>query len=476
MDKLENVNVQWRLLRNSNSIKTHQENEELGGLSFHEWLLTNKDPKAFDIWKSIRLKEKNDGTYNINNWANSAALIIYSNLPERLDILDKEEWAGAVFIEKLVKNKIEFQPNKKFPKSIQEKLKFNAQSSRPYLSAIELSILSGSKSLIKRAIKIKKKLHKEKGSHKDKSITSLAYYLRFCSLYEGSFPIDTISKLLNNVCGYKTHPKEMSLFFNDAIKKLNTNQLKIIWEEMNDNAKRCFIDSFDCVFPNIQRYLLGEERIDVIKYITSLVNNKNQKKVCLVSFDYFIYLVREGKSRSVEFLVDKSPGWLYIKKQYHNNEGLVIKEFYHALSCAIERKDDNMTKTLLSKAKKGYSFYEMWDCVDNGLYQSVDILLDKNPEWLESKYWVFKNGMHSKKSTPLSLATINSDKKMMDLLLSKGACLKPLKELLNHAPLTNDKYVGMRFMANAERILIRSASSTDNIKESNAKDWCQSAI
>lgn len=60
-------------------------------MPINEWLLTNPDERAFELWKMLRAKAKKECLYYAGDWSNSAVIVMRHNLHKRLDFLDSEE-------------------------------------------------------------------------------------------------------------------------------------------------------------------------------------------------------------------------------------------------------------------------------------------------------------------------------------------------------------------------------------------------
>lgn len=120
----------------------------LYGLSFHEWLLTNPDERAFEIWKKVRDRYKKNDSYDIREWGNSAALMIYANLPERLDCLDPGEWQTVIDCSKLSKLGITFKLEGDVANPNKQRIK-NMVAEGDFV-AVQLAALQGSLELVER--------------------------------------------------------------------------------------------------------------------------------------------------------------------------------------------------------------------------------------------------------------------------------------------------------------------------------------
>lgn len=128
--------------------------------------------------------------------------------------------------------------------------------------------------------------------------------------------------------------------------------------------------------------------------------------------------------------------------------------------------------TNANKSGFRYSYKSLCDSVENGKINSVNFLLEEHPEWLEEKS-VYVPQNNPDKITILVLSAINSNKEMFDNLLSRGASLEPLRDMITSGSFARYSVDEGDFMAYIERIMIKTSIKH---KCSNSNNILYSAI
>lgn len=363
-------------------------------LSFHEWLLINPKKEAFELWKALReRKEKASNKNYISGFNNSAALIIYANLPERLKHLKHSDWMGSCraydLYEGGFKIKIEADIPEERKARILESLfptgKFEEQD-KLKLNALDLACLHGSKNLIEESLKAEKKSSKKTlffrvQWDKRKILNSLNYYMML-----GNFmPTEPLVDVLNKTNSWSD--ERMRSAFTDAFKYYNLEKLKEIWSQMDEKTRSDFIQ-IPCGLPSAKRKCIFNEKTDL--------------------FD-FVFLLEDAVSPEKDVLLD----------------GVLLRD---------------------SKLGESISDNTFRHCIEKNKVKSVNYLLTIDSSLLEKDIDIFdelfKNDFDDPdcshtfeglplKGTALMLATLLDQKDMIDLLLRKGASTKPLSELMS---------------------------------------------
>lgn len=348
----------------------------LHGATFQEWLLTNPDERAFDIWLKIRDRDIRNGNYKYTNYYDSAALIIYADLIKRLDYLTEKEWEGEISFKSLSNEKnIHFNIQGKFQKDIEERLKNRIEFQyhlKMGVNAATLAALRGSVELAKRAIENDKELFFE--------LDIIYDFL----VHKNTLSIKPLTKLLKNMDSKSNkNPPLLNSLFSEAISDgLSVEKLQEIWDEMDDKRKTLFINSRVVVSSGTFHKLFLDERLDVVSFIYSLRNE--------------------------------------------NRDGI----------------------------KGIYDLSTLWSCIEKNKHKSVEFILKRNPDWLESKDWIYKRD--GRMGTALTFAVINSNYDMAKKLISYGASITPLIELTDYHLFQDDGERNAGFRATLEKILLEN--------------------
>lgn len=341
---MKNLNVnkygQWALdgkwgylLHNMKTLYTQKSINSFNGSSFHEWLLTNPDKMAFEVWKQIRNKRKIDGSYVLDDYADSAALVLYANLTERLEFLDEDEWGGCINYTTLKDKGIALKFNDSIPNEIHAHIA-KKMDEDIHISAFDLAHMS-------EYLKLPGKNSSENMVKGEKEwVSRIGHYL----MNKNRLPID----MMINVVKKRGSVAEYLLF--EGVIKASDNVQKIseVWGKLSVYGINYILGDFKSsigVDDSMRSKVFQKYGLNIIKFFDSVLNS-NEKKPFTYSIDDLWLSVESGKLDLAKFLLDKNP-YLLEKEMTLFKNGL---DDYKStvLSLAVSKSNHKMTKLLLS--------------------------------------------------------------------------------------------------------------------------------
>lgn len=354
LGKMAKAEMWDELLAGSKYINLMEENRALDHVNFHQWLLTNPNDRAFEIWLKIRSLNKENGTYSFHDYADSAALVLYANLPRRLSSLDKTEWEGGIANpSNLHRGKIYFAYSGVLKK--QERINLEkGVSTRIYLTPFEISLLQGNLRLAQKSLDTmtdRKKINV--------LVNKVGY---FYLLNKNNRDIDSIIEFLKN-SNKEIGKYAVAMLFKDAIEILDKEELESLWGKIDGKIKDMFIQNINerpLKCKKFKEATLSKGRIDIAGYIESLENNGKKVKISYSFQDLWDY-AKTGKIEVVGYLLDKHPEWL-------NNEALVYHDGYIGkkgtiLDLSVMNFNDEMIDFLLSRGASLESLKSLADYI-----------------------------------------------------------------------------------------------------------------
>lgn len=337
------------LMDGSEYIEAHYPIDRLRGASFHEWLLTNHDDMAFEIWSTINHRDKVANHQHQKNYANSAALALYANLPERLEGLTPEEWKGKVDVERLFRRKgIPFEFGDGFTETAKDNIQYYIDKKYHFsLTAAEIAALRGDIDLIKRA--------KDNGN----SIEDIyIYYI----MNGGGVEIEPFIEILKESFEKERYNHEISQLFKSAICYLEIDQLKIVWNELSPKGRLDFfydLDNNSNVNSNVLEDALKKGRIKEVEYIYSLGDTFLHTKFIKNFSSKTIWdFVEEGFLKAVDFILKKNPQLLETREIIREKD----KKMGTLLELAVIKGNKEMADMLLSHGANTGSLKEIIYC------------------------------------------------------------------------------------------------------------------
>lgn len=379
----------------------------LNGFRFHEWLLMNPQKEAFELFKYTKKRIIESEEYVTYMWKNTAALALYTNLPERLDYNDKGSFGGEIDISYLERKGIYLTPSNAKIKEQQEQILKKVKKSEKRLSVKDLACIQGNIDIIKRVLPLTEWYSSSLTLQETNELLNpIKYYL----MLGNHVNIKSLLGVVNKVWSLtEVSPKELTdkklthrdawmvILFEESIKVLEKDQISILWINLSKESKKEFLAKVNNS-QDITTYLLTNSKIDIFKFVNGLnrLNNKNNKDI-EINLDTLLSCIKNNAIDSVEFILKK-------------NKGLLEKPF------PIESDTNGREDGAIGK------------------------------------------------NTVLTFALFHKKEKMVDLILSLGASPNPLISLLSSKPhLANDEYYG-KFFASAERMLLNSSVRQKNKK------------
>lgn len=358
--------------------------EDFNGLSLHEWLLINPQTEYFELWKNLRrvLNKARNKEYN-SGFGDSAALIMYANLPERLEHLRDSDWRWGCNPHRLYKAGFEIKDD-----STKKRRSLKTYTIKFKLNALDIACFYGSKRLIERCVLAEKNIAKgyfflPYQWDESKILESLKCYMMFNKYLS----IEPLVDILNetNLWFYKDDKS----FFTMAFDYYNTDKLRELWNSMDVKAKNKFIKVPEGLYSVINKCLI-KEKSDLFDFIFSLENEESLEKsnISINSMidDYFIYCVFNNKIKSVNFLLDidasllnrKIDFFLPNKISIRYTEGKSREEIMgdhlsigSALTVAVIRGYEEMVDVLLEKGASTKHCEYLLNCLKQGTYKKI---------------------------------------------------------------------------------------------------------
>lgn len=401
---------QWeRVQAGQEFIKPFMRVDALSGNSFHEWLLTNPEERAFDLWKSIRNREQQTGTYRAEQWGDSAALILYANFPERLSALGLKEWSKSINVVELKTRGIEFHS----VAEVSDKIKSDVEDAwfksdrKTEATPMDCACYHGSEVSIKASLEVFKttvaQVHFLPTTwRKSNLFEAFKWYMRLGD----EAPLSTLTDALHTTNAWSVSEDRSSYGVNTegeknllktAFLRFGLNRVQDFWKSAPDEAK-------DDLFSSARK-------------------------------------------------------WVDFKRQLLKKERLSHLNLAQTLEVAYTNKLDKTMKDV-----PNFTLGDLWESIKNGNASGAYWLLERHPEWLEEKDWVYENrsgssakgraDAGSKKGTPLVLAAVHGHQELVEGLLAKGASPAPLKDIMDYAPFKKSEHY-KRFASIAERVRLR---------------------
>lgn len=386
------------------------------GLSWNEYLLTRKDELHNKMWKEMR---HNLTDYKGHKgWGDSAALVAAVNNEDMFKEMLPNDWVGVVSPDKLKAAGVEISTS--LPLSASDKIIYDADflkegsqyssvSGREYRSAIEFAAYHGSK----------KGVEAYCSSFKDFTLTNPGVDLNravFGGAAENGFDFGCYLAATNRY-----------------IKSINLGS----------------------VDPLINLLTLRQE-FDKVDSSRSSLSNPVRKIVrsVLINLDdanfYNVYSALPASAKKL-FYSTSSQSWKDTKNS------LIEKG-------KLDRVD------LMNKVENDmgdhvhYKYYlsDLWDAIAKNKKPVVEYLLNKNPDWLNEKDWVYENRSSwrnnetkgSKKGNCLAYAAVKGSDEIALFLFEKGADVKSLVEVSNYEPFRKSESFAI-FQPIAERIRLK---------------------
>lgn len=404
------INGDWDILHNRHvHIDMFTRSSSLNGATFHEWLLTNPDPKAFELWNTVYSYLSNSHYFPFCELSNSAALVLYANLPYRFNKLlgDDKLWDRGVNVKNLMECGIKFNFNTNVPeetkKNVLKKLfNFeNKEKNKRVYSCLDLACLHGYTDLMD-SIVSKIESHNSATSIINDSkevVNTLGYYI----MNGDTLPLDPLLSMIERLgiwsCTKKHNYLDLSRdsLFERAVESYGVDRIKKFWEKLPQKEKTSFIEG--------------------LYYINADV-------------------------------VEKHNGGHILKKSLFYKNRFDVVDLIHDLESSYYSG--------VGKRKRmfAYDFRFFFECIARGDEDGVDYLLKRNPEWLEKRGVLSTDKLHcSKKGSALVLAVIHGHANMAFDLIEKGASPKNLSFLIEADYFKNIENYDT-FMPIAEKILL----------------------
>ena len=393
----------------------------LNGLTWHAWLLTRQSDEAFGIWEEIRGSKEVDSM----QWNDAAAYLAYANQPQYLTKLRLSDWNFPIHAELLKKvNELYFAPSgavevtgaKSFEKQM-DSVVFNSILPPP-MSAWQFACYHGSHTSISLALKTYKKWEEQnamaalrRGHLHDNTIapswssTCFAHgHAIFMRRANAESIVSFLGNIKNNSDGllFNFYQDSYDLESSDDSGKSN-GWNKLCWPKLQ-KRENVLIQSARILNAKESAILIGSlSEMDMDNVKKSFEENR-------LDWDFFI------KNMNLHGYEDRATVWHDFLK---NNCSGVAQQYYMSdLFTAI--KKDNM--------------------------DGVKFLLKYDPDFLERKTWTYEDdapksvSRGKKMGTALVRAVMLRKEDIANFLISLGASVKPLKEMLEYKPFRANAY------------------------------------
>lgn len=388
------------------------------GLSWSEYLITRNTKEANTLW--LKMRKELTSFVGDSGWGDSAALAASVNNEALFPLLSENDWVETIDVFKLKDAGVVISTS--VPLSSENKIEFdksffndggrtNSYDKRTHRAAIELIGFHGSKLGVECYLS---NLRSYQVSHPDQNLNRGLTGATTQNGFDFYFYLSGMLKYIKNVDLLDPKPLKLMLKSRteefskvDAGRSSLAGGVKSIVRGLLVNVSDEHFNDLFAATPKCAKQL----------FCNAFSQSWKETKVLLIE---------KNKAHRIE-VMDQ-----------------------------IEEKDD--------KKFNHSEFYlrDLWSAIDKKQLSFVAYLVNKNPEWLNEKDWVYENRSSwrknnttgSKKGNCLAYAAVKGADEIANFLVEKGADVKSLQEVANYEPFKNSELY-QTFQPIADRIRLK---------------------